>query len=106
MKIINLTPHTINIVNEENKITRTIESSGIVRLSQETKVSGKIDGVTISESIFGQSEGLPGSELGIFYVVSRLVLAAHPERDDLLVPNELVRDEKGRILGCRSLAIN
>ena len=38
-----------------------------------------------------------------FYIVSQLVKSALPNRSDLLVPAEMVRDEKGAILGCKSL---
>ena len=40
-----------------------------------------------------------------FYIVSQLVKSALPNRSDLLVPAEMVRDEKGVILGCKSLGI-
>lgn len=37
-------------------------------------------------------------------IVSRLVAEACPERDDLVVPDDTVRDDAGRIIGCRALA--
>ena len=40
-----------------------------------------------------------------FYIVSQLVKSALPNRSDLLVPAEMVRDEKGMIIGCKSLGI-
>lgn len=39
----------------------------------------------------------------IYYIVSQLVKSALPDREDLLVPAEVVRDEQGHIIGCRSL---
>jgi hypothetical protein len=41
----------------------------------------------------------------IFYLVSQPVKSALPSRKDLLVPAEVVRDEKGNIIGCRSFGI-
>ena len=35
-----------------------------------------------------------------------MVLEGNKTRQDLLVPNELVRDEQGNIIGCKSLARN
>ena len=40
-----------------------------------------------------------------FYIVSQLVKSALPNRSDLLVPAEMVRDEKGAIIGCKSLGL-
>lgn len=39
----------------------------------------------------------------VYYIVSQIVKSALPERHDLLVPAEVVRDEMGNILGCKSL---
>lgn len=40
-----------------------------------------------------------------YYLVSQLVKSALPSRKDLLAPDEVVRDEKGNIIGCRSFGI-
>jgi hypothetical protein len=37
----------------------------------------------------------------VFYIVSSLVAAACPERTDLLVPGNAVRDADGKIIGCK-----
>jgi hypothetical protein len=39
-----------------------------------------------------------------YYIVSFMVKSASPGRKDLLVPNELVRNEKGIIIGCKSFS--
>ena len=41
--------------------------------------------------------------MGVFYIVSQLVKNALPDRTDLLVPAEVVRDGNGNIIGCKSL---
>ena len=38
------------------------------------------------------------------FVLSRVVKTALPDRDDLVVPDELVRDDAGRVVGCRRLS--
>jgi len=103
MIIKNLTPHPINICNNAGEVTRVIQSEGLVRLKAVTVPAGEIDGVPVTQTEFGQAEGLPEFQEGTFYIVSQLVKSALPDRTDLLVPAEVVRDEKGNILGCKSL---
>ncbi len=102
-KILNLTPHPIHIVDAEGNKIKTIEASGLVRLASKTVPSGEIDGVNITTTQFGEPEGLPEYEEGVYYIVSQLVKSALPMRTDLLVPAEVVRDDKGNIVGCKSL---
>jgi hypothetical protein len=47
---------------------------------------------------------LPSPETGTLLVVSQLVARALPDRHDLRVPTDLVRDRTGAITGCRALA--
>ena len=39
----------------------------------------------------------------VYYIVSQIVKSALPNRADLLVPAEVVRDNAGNIIGCKSL---
>lgn len=105
MKIRNFTPHAINICNNAGEVIRTIQPDGLVRLKMQTESFGEIDGVPITGTTFGEPEGLPGFEHGNYYIVSQIVKSALVERTDLLVPAELVRDDKGSIVGCKSLGI-
>lgn len=106
MNFINCTPHPINLIGENNVITTLPKGEIIPRLTQSTKVVDVVEGVSITETIFGETQDLPDFEEGVFLIVSRLVLSANTERKDLLVPNELVRDSEGNIVGCKSLARN
>ena len=106
MKLKNLTPHNVVIViNEATKIV--IPSDGIARVTETKTVTPSIDvdGVTVETfvSAFGEVENLPPQEEGIMVIVSALVASAAKGRDDLLVPGELVRDDGGNIVGCKSL---
>jgi len=105
-RIINLTPHPITLLIEGQKPITLQKCDTPPRLKQETVHVEYILGVPISETKFGEVQNLPEQRKGIFLIVSRLVLTACPNRTDLLVPNELVRNENGRIVGCKSLARN
>ena len=105
--IYNLTPHTVNIVREDLSPVYTINpEENSVRCPQETKIINNIGGIPITSTTFGEVEGLPEEKENVYYIVSRLVLNACKDRHDLLVPNELVRDGEGHIIGCKSLANN
>ncbi len=99
----NLTPHPIVVIRGEERIT--IPSSGLARLAAKTVRGGEIDGIPLSKTVFGQPEGLPDPQDGVYLVVSQLIKSALPQRTDLLVPAEVVRDEKGNIVGCQSLGL-
>lgn len=103
MTIKNLTPHAINFIGEDGETMRTIEPSGVVaRVSATTVETGDLDGIRITETVYGEVEGLPDETEDTIYIVSSLV-ASRVNRGDVFIPNESVRDDKGRIIGCRSL---
>jgi len=104
--IINCTPHEIVVVVGD-KETR-IPASGIIpRVTTTEKIINtlEIEGVEVpvTKSVAGKTEGLPAKINGTYYIVSRVVASSHPDRNDLLIPNGLVRDQDGRIVGCSSL---
>jgi hypothetical protein len=101
--IINMTPHPVNIVDQDGKIVKIFESAGQIRLASQTVPDIEIDGIPTSKTVFGEAVGLPEYTGGTFYIVSQLVKSALPGRTDLLVPAEVVRDASGNIIGCRSL---
>lgn len=99
LQLVNCTPHAINIIDGP-----TIPPSGIVARVKATTVKvGDINGIPVTATMFGEVENLPEPEFGTIYIVSSLVAQARPDRDDLFIPNESVRDDQGRIIGCRSL---
>ena len=110
-KIINLTPHSMNVIGDDNSVAITIEASGnVARCSQTIDIVDTINvnniAIPVSSSSYGEVVDLPAPQDDTYYIVSRLVMSACPNRQDLLVPNDLVRDEAGRVIGCRSLANN
>ena len=107
-KLINLTPHAIIMMDDNENILLVIEPSGdVARVSVRTERTETLamDGIEIpvSKSVYGEVEGLPEAKDGVIYIVSSLVAQRVPERKDVFIPNESVRDEKGRIIGCKSL---
>ena len=103
IKIKNLTPHPINILDEGGKCLRTFASEGAIRLATTIIVKSSIAGIPTSKTVFGDPEGLPDFKEGQYYIVSQLIKSALPGRVDLLVPAEVMRDETGQIIGCKSL---
>jgi hypothetical protein len=108
--IINMTPHPINIVkvSEDGSVEKTMtlqQSGNIIRLRTFIVEVGEICGVKITKTEFSVPDGLPEYQEGYFYIVSQIVKSALPERIDLLVPAEMLRDKDGNIVGCQSLGI-
>ena len=104
-RIVNKTPHPVVILDEENKVIASLPSEGVIRLASTTVDAGNCAGFRLTRTVFGKPEGLPEKEAGTRYVVSQLIKSALPQRADLLVPAEVVRDEAGNIVGCRSLGV-
>ena len=107
MTVVNKTPHAVHIIDENGQVVKTYEKGDRqIRLAVKTIQDARLaDGTPTSKTIFGEPEGLPDFKEGTFYIVSQLVKSALPKRTDLLVPAEVVRDEKGNIIGCKSLGI-
>lgn len=110
MRLVNLTPHAVNIVDTDGNEILTIASQGLARCKTETITIGTIDvdtpngTITIPETStkFGEVVGLPEPEDNTLYIVSRVIVDA-TGRNDLRIPNETVRDHDGRICGCLSI---
>ena len=104
MTIVNLTPHPINMVRD-GKIIATFAPEGVVRVSTASKVVGDVMGFPLCSTTFGEVVGLPEPCEGTTYVVSRLVKSAVPNRADCVVPDALVRDTHGSIIGCAGFSL-
>jgi hypothetical protein len=103
MNIINLTPHKISIFKGDI-LVRTFESEGVARATQTSAIVDSIDGIDVCRNVYGEVTGLPEQQPNTLYIVSKIVMDACPDRNDLLIPNDSVRDENGQIVGCRSFA--
>ena len=120
--IINCTPHAVTIISNNNceydtrKRCYTLKGeaevlfeympSGIIpRVSMTQEVLGEVDGVTLKRNTYGEIENLPPYEEGNFLIVSAMCAQACPDRRDLLIPTDMVRDEAGAIVGCLSFSV-
>lgn len=110
MKVVNLTPHPINIVDGKGIIFKTYEPSGLIaRVSSYSEPIGYVDGrVPVFRQKFGPVY-LPDPEPNTIYLVSSLVgqALAQSGRDDVYGPDtspqSVVKDSVGRIIGTRGL---
>ncbi|KNZ70326.1 hypothetical protein Tfer_0886 [Thermincola ferriacetica] len=108
-KIINLTPHPVTLVREDGAAVEIPSAAEkLPRCSETSEQIGEIFigdlRIPVIRKSLGRVENLPDPEEGTFYIVSLAVAQAARHRRDLLVPNDTVRDEQGKIIGCRSLA--
>ena len=101
--LINLTPHEVRIIRGDGEITLP-PSGTIARCNVTRRQVGLVDGIPVNRTAFGAVEGLPDPQPDTYYIVSALVAQACPDRHDLLIPDDTVRDDQGRIIGCRALA--
>jgi hypothetical protein len=109
--LVNLTKHDIVIMLKDQPDVRIRPSGTVARVPvqhQDTIEYVSAGGLNIPIKKTARTPGtvvdLPDPVPGYLYLVSRLVAEAYPERTDLAIPNELIRDAFGTIIGCRSLA--
>lgn len=105
-RIVNLTPHAVRITVGEHEVV--IPASGSVARIREATVgeSGIECGgtrVPVREITLASAEGLPDPEPGVLYLVSRVVAMAAADRDDLVCPGDLIRNEAGQVVGADGL---
>lgn len=104
MKIVNATPHTVTILNEDNEVVKSFPASELQgRLKMETTDEGDLCGIPLTKTRFLEPSELP-EIVETYYIVSQMYKDALPHRSDLLVPANVVR-EKGVIIGCKSLGV-
>lgn len=101
---VNLTPHPVTLVLGEADSYTVPPSGEIARITEDSYVcSDGWTGVTL-----GDITGLPEPAAHTQYVVSMplamALLAKGVQRSDVVYPYDQVRDESGRIVGCRTLA--
>lgn len=107
-RVVNLTTHEVVVMPDGATVTlRCPPSGGFARVDEQR------DEVEPLDTIDGQAPvavvsyrdtvvGLPSATPGTVYIVSR-VTAAATNRADLYFPLDEIRDNAGRIVGCRRL---
>lgn len=106
MRFVNLTPHTINVVNEEGVNVLEVAASGQqARVNSSCEVVDTVSGVSVVKTTYGAVDGLPVPEEGVIYIVSVLVAQVAAGRTDVVAPDtgpqSVVRDAEGKILGVK-----
>ena len=107
----NLTPHKVCIY-KLNGVTPDLDlvieaGEKVARVSCEyMKVGKKVEGVDLYRTVFGEVTGLPDYEEGVYLLVSTMVREALPLRKDLVSPGQLLRNDKGEVIGCLGLVGN
>ena len=109
MEIINLTPHVFTLCNDVGEVVRAIPPTiPAARVSSVSSVTGSCDGIPVTQTTFGQVEGLPDPKERTVYIVSLLVQQRVPHRSDVYRPDtgpaSVVRDAAGQIVGVKALA--
>jgi len=104
--LVNLCPHPIYEINSGITIA---ECTKPLRVIANTSLAMALDGYNSTLPIYKTSvsideNALPEEIQGVYYIISNLAANAIPSyRKDFLVPGPVVRDDKGRILGCNGL---
>lgn len=108
--LVNLTPHDITVQMADSDESFTIAPSGVVaRCKTEYTTPAQVvaggDTFNIRERYFNEPQDLPDPQEGTLYIVSRIVAEACANvRNDLLMVDGVIRDEKGRPIGCEAFA--
>ena len=109
VRIVNLSPHEVNVVTEAG-VTSIPPSGDVARvaISREEVEPIIVDGaeIPVNRVSYGELEGLPAPREGTYYIVSSIVAmsARAPARTDILVPDDFIHDNEGKIVGCRAFA--
>lgn len=108
MRIINLTPHAVCMMDVSGNVVDRFASEGLARATETSVKVGEVNGFDIVETVYGEITGLPEKSDDTYYIVSLLTAQAAVKTgrgaDDLLLTSDLVRDGEGRIIGCKRFA--
>lgn len=105
-KIINLTPHEVNIATNDGDLT-AIPRSGYVVRSPEIRVeAGSVNDLPVSIVEYDVPENLPPPKRGVIYVVSAVTLSSIDKgsRYDLFAPGKALRNKGGKQIGAVGLS--
>jgi hypothetical protein len=110
MKIVNLTPHALNLMpgGPDGPVV-TIPPSGQVARCAVNRVqiyTVTVDGISVpvNKTQFGTVSDLPDPQPDTIYIVSALVAQAVSNRLDVFIVDDAIRDNQGRIIGAKALA--
>ncbi|WP_028648293.1 hypothetical protein [Nocardiopsis sp. CNT312] len=110
MPVFNLTPHVVTVVDERSRVIRSWpKASRPARVEAVREPIRETDGMPEGLPLLTERRtraDLPEPREGVWLIVSSVVGSAHPERHDLLIPSDLVRDGRGVVTGCRAFVVS
>ena len=62
--------------------------------------AGMADGILVFRWVPDDIVNLPDPKPGTYYIVSKMIAQACPEREDFIFPGTLVRDAEDHVVGC------
>ena len=96
--VINCTLHDVNIYTPSG--CRVYPAAkGPARAIYVQRIAGAVDGTLIYRRFTEDIVNLPDPKPGTYYIVSKRLAQACPERKDLIFPRTVVRDADGHIVG-------
>lgn len=104
-KLINLTPHVLNIIAADGSTVDIQPSGNVARVSSISIIVDNFSGINVTRQTFGKVMGLPDAQDGVVLIVSRMVKDRVPDRNDVMVPGAPVRDTEGKIIGANGLSL-
>lgn len=109
MKLVNLTPHVINIHTPSGEVVTIQPEPTSARVtSSPDGEEVEVDGIKLlPPQKWGEVEGLPPPEAGVFFIVSAIVADHAAVRGDLLIPATGPKDgavrKDGAVVGVTAL---
>lgn len=108
--IMNLTPHTLNLKAIDGRMVDIPPSGQVARCTETSVQVGEIElegGVVLSKKrkTYGEVYDLPDPQEGVIYCVSFRVAQAVPDREDVVFPGDLIRDEEGKPIGADGTSV-
>lgn len=104
----NLTPHEVVMCDEAGKEVAKYPSMGVARAEFKDVPAGEVCGFPVVRKEFGPTVDLPEPTEGTYYLVSLTTAQAAKAEgrttDDLLMTANLVRDDAGRVVGCKAFS--
>lgn len=102
--VYNFTPHDCTFVEPDGYQTPIPAEGIVVRLTETREIGRAAYGFPVTVMGYGEPEGLPQRRDRTLFLVSQLVVRACPDRDDLVYPAGLLRDDAGRVIGFTEFA--
>ncbi len=108
MKIVNLLGYNVSYYNYNGEETVFPAGKGLPqKLTGTLTVVDTAEGINVIKFVYPSAEaiGIPKQTKDTFYIVSQQICQAYPDRKDLVYPSNFVKDEAGKIVGCKMLVV-